>query len=149
MKMSPQYLKAQLNMAPGKITKDGFLGDDLRPLSDIIQKDEEVLESLGMDIDLLAAQMRELMRRGVEGLGEPITVDGKWLVKVDEARGRIPCPFEDELLRKRTLQVKNLNNQAEVIYSDVSIHLLEKHHFLQGWGSTFRLEPEMLKKVFE
>lgn len=147
MKMTPEQIKAQENMKPGKITADGFLGDDDRNIVDIIQEDEASFARLGLDFKEVAEFMRKLVKEGLKGLGESI-VHGKWEIKIDEARGFLPCPYQDGVFRKRVATVKNLKNNEQIIFSDLSIHLLEKHHFLQGRGSKFRLEPEKIKKAF-
>ncbi|MCS7174790.1 hypothetical protein [Pseudothermotoga sp.] len=147
MKMTPQQIKAQENMKPGKITADGFLGDDDRNIVDIIQEDETNFARLGIDFNEVAELMRKLMKEGLKGLGEPIVYE-KWEIRVDEARGFLPCPYQDGIFRKRVATVRNLRNDEQIIFSDLSIHLLEKHHFLQGKGSKFRIEPEKIKKVF-
>ncbi len=146
MKMTPKYIKAQENMKPGKITADGFLGSDDRNIVDIIEADEEEFEFLGLDFVEVAKMMRKLLKEGLKGLGEAIKYDN-WEIRVDEARGFLPCPFQDGIFRKRVAIVKNLNNNEEIIYSELSIHLLAAHHFLQGKGSKFRLEPIKIKKV--
>lgn len=146
MKMTPKYIKAQENMKPGKITANGFLGDDDRNIIDIIQNDEEEFQFLGLDFVEVAKLMRKLMREGLKGLGESIRFE-KWEIRVDEARGFLPCPFQDGIFRKRVAVVKNLNNNKEIMYSELSLHLLAAHYFLQGKGSKFRLEPVNIKNV--
>jgi len=146
MKMTPKFIRAQENMKPGKITADGFLGSDDRNIVDIIAADEEEFDYLGLDFVQVAKLLRKLMREGLKGLGEPIRYD-KWEIRIDEARGFLPCPFQDGIFRKRVATVKNLNNGLEIIYSELSIHLLAAHHFLQGKGAKFRLEPTLIKSV--
>ncbi len=146
MKQSPKYKMAQENMKPGVITADGFLGDDDRNLVDIITEDEEEMALLGLDFVEVAKLMRKLTREGLKGLGELIKYEN-WEIRVDEARGFLPCPFKDGIFRKRTTVVKNLKNGKELVYSDLSIHLLAAHHFLQGKGAKFRLEPKEIKEV--
>ena len=149
MKMSPNMKKAQDNMAPGVITADGFLGDDTRSLQDIIVEDEERMRYYKLDIDDTVQVLKDLMEEGRNGLGEPITVDEKWLVQTTEARGHLACPFEDGIQRKITTVIKNLKNGTTIMVSALSLHLMQKHHFFEGKGSSFRLEPETLKKVLE
>jgi hypothetical protein len=149
MKMSPELKKAQENMVPGEITADGFMGDDRRPLVDIIEADEERFQSLGLGFDETSEKLARLLTEGRKGLGEPTTVDEDWLVKVDEARGFLPCPFEDGIFRKITATVTHKKSQLTISYSELSIHLLEAHHFLQGKGSPFRLESDKLKQVLD
>jgi len=151
MKMSPEFSKAQENMQPGVITSDGFMGDDTRPLVDIIEADEERFSQLGLDFEDVAARLRDLLERGRKGLGEPVTVDDRWIVTSSEARGHLASPFEDGIFRKVNARVERLESGKPsgdvLIYSDLSLHLLEKNHFLQGKGSSFRLDPEKIKSV--
>jgi hypothetical protein len=147
MKMTPQLRKAQENMAPGVISASGFLGSDTRPLGDIIEADERDMTGEGMSFEETARAMRDLMEQGRRGLGEPTTVRGTWLVRVDEARGMIASPFGGEPAQKVTVQVYRADRDVTVSYSALSIALLERHHFLQGRGSPYRLEPAMLKAV--
>ncbi len=151
MKMSPEFAKAQKNMEPGVITSDGFLGDDTRPIVDIIEADEERFAQLGMEFDTVAAKLRELLDKGRAGLGEPVTVEDRWIVTSSEARGHLASPFEDGIFRKVNARVERLENGKPsgdvLIYSDLSLHLMETNHFLQGKGASFRLDPEKIKKV--
>ena len=149
MKMSPNTRKAQENMAPGVITADGFLGDDKRPLQDIITEDEEHMRFHKLEFDDTVKILKDLMEEGRNGLGEPITIDGKWLVQTTEARGHLACPFEDGIQRKITTVITNQENNASIMVSALSLHLMQKHHFLEGKGSPFRIDPDLLKKVLE
>lgn len=151
MKMSPEYAKAQANMQPGVITSDGFLGDDGRPIVEIIAEDESKMEQLHVDFDEAVGRMRHLMEEGRKGLGEPVTVDGTWIVQVFEARGFLASPFEDGIYRKVNAQVTvardGKTTDRQILYSELSLHLMEKYHFLQGHGSSFRLDPHDIKNV--
>lgn len=151
MKMSPEYVRAQENMQPGVITSDGFLGNDTRPIVEIIAADEAEMEREGLDFDAIVERMRRLLEEGRKGLGEPVTVDGKWIVQVFEARGFLASPFQDGIFRKINAQVTPVGLEASsensVLYSDLSLHLIEKYHFFQGHGASFRLSPGQIKKV--
>jgi len=153
MKMSPEYTKAQENMQPGEITSDGFLGDDTRPIVDIIQADENEMSKLGVSFDDAVSRMRYLLREGRKGLEEPVTVGDRWIVRVSEARGFLPSPFEDGIFRKVNAEVEHAPEGKvtgdQLLYSELSLHLMEKYHFLQGKGSPFRIEPHAVKKVLE
>jgi len=142
--------KAEANLERGVLTPDGFLGQDSRPLLRILREDAVAFANLGLDWNAVAERLEDLLHRGAEGLGEPITV-GRYLVRVAETRGMLPCPWEDGLWRKRsaTVQVLDQGNPVgpEILFSDLSLHLLKEHHFLQGKGSPFRLEPSDLKAV--
>jgi hypothetical protein len=149
MKMSPQYKKAALQMQPGIITAEGFLGDDTRPLVDIIQADEEQASRLDMEWDHIAAHLKQLYTAGKTAQECTTEVLGKWNVKVDEARGLLPCPFKDGLFHKHTILVTHKPSGKQLLFSELSLHLLEKHHFLQGKGSSFRMDIPELKTVLD
>jgi len=145
MKMNIDERNAYEKMKAGVLTSTGFLGQDNRPLTDIIEADEELFKALELDFDQVADRLEALARKGAEGLGEPITVEDRYLIKSDEARGKLPCPFGDGLYHKNSVSVQR--DQDSIIYSDLSIHLLRIHHFCQGQGSPFRLDPVVLKRI--
>lgn len=153
MKMSPEYVKAQENMQPGVITSDGFLGDDTRNIVDIIEADEEEFDRLKLDFDEVTSKLRQMLEQGRKGLGEPVTVENTWIVTTTEARGHLASPFEDGIYRKVNALIEHApGGQPDgnsLLVSDLSLHLMEKNHFLQGRGASFRLEPDMIKKVLE
>jgi len=153
MKMTDELKKAQANMAAGVLTVEGFLGYDQRDLATIIQQDEEEFARLKLDWGVVATQMRDLLKKGSAGLGEPTTVTGTWLVRVDETRGTLPSPWNGEgIFHKVNCEVRRLNKEGKpegkiLLYNELSLHLFEKHHFLQGRGSHFRMEPADIKTV--
>lgn len=153
MKMTEELKKAQANMKAGVLTLEGFLGYDHRDLATIIQQDEEEMSRLNLSWEVVSAKMRELLVRGGEGLGEPITLDNLWLVHVDETRGTMPSPWTgDGIYHKVNCEVRRLNKEGKpegkiLLYNELSLHLFEKYHFLQGRGSHFRLEPADIKTV--
>jgi len=149
MKMTPALKKAQINMGPGIITAEGFLGDDRRDISEIISEDQGHFKREGLDWDEVAEKLEYLQNEGRRGLGEPVTVDGKWIVRTDEARGHLACPWEDGVSRKINTIVKNKANGQSLFYTQLTIHLLKEHQFLEGAGSTFRLEPHLIKQVLD
>ena len=56
-------------------------------------------------------------------------------------------PKEQPKAGKETSRVIVKETELEILISEVSLHLLTAHHFLQGKGSPFRLEPSVLKKL--
>jgi hypothetical protein len=154
MKQSPADKQAFERMAPGIITAAGFLGFDERSPDRIIAEDERAFEELGLDFNNVADRLEELAHKGEAGLGEPITV-GELLVQSGDARGMLPCPWEDGFFHKSAVSISPADTPLEacvegedmLIYSELSIHMLRAHHFCQGRGSPFRLEPTLLKQL--
>ncbi|NNM67085.1 MAG: hypothetical protein HKM06_03615 [Spirochaetales bacterium] len=152
MKMTEELKKAQANMLPGVLTAEGFFGHDQRSLADLIQHDEELMQKEKLDWLLVAQKLKELLVLAEDKQGEPVLVGNKLRVRsTDETRGTIPSPWEDGIFHKMNVELELLENGqptgTKVLYNELCIHLLEKHHFLQGQGSLFRLEPSVLAKI--
>ena len=153
MKMTEQHKKAQTNMQAGTLTASGFLGHDERPLIDIISADEAEMARLNLDWDEVSKRLRAILKAGIAGMGEGVSYEKRLLVRVDETRGRMPCPWEDGIFPKLTAQVQELDLKSNqgigpvIVFNELIIHLVQKHHFLQGKGSAYRIEPESFKKV--
>jgi len=149
MKQTPEMDRYQHNMRPGCITLKGMLGTDRRNLTDILTDDDAEVKRLGTTHAAIAARMQELRDAGVAGLGESISVQQTFHVRVDSVRGKLPCPFEDAVVQKTFVQVQNQALNETITYTDLHIHMIKEHGFYEGHGSGFRLPPADLVKVLE
>jgi len=149
MKNTQKEKDARERMKPGIITAQGFLGRDVRPLADIIQADEEAFRRLDLEFDAVADRLEAWKTAGSRGLGEPVTVEGRYLVRTGDARGVLPCPYGDGVFHKNSVDIKDEKRGGTLVYSDLSVHLLRAHHFCQGQGCPFRLDPENLAGVMK
>lgn len=149
MKQTPEMDRYQHNMRPGCITLRGMLGSDRRNLSDIITDDNAEVKRLGTTHEAIAARMQDLRDAGVAGLGEAITVQEHFEVRVDSVRGKLPCPFEDGIVQKVFVQVKNKAIDKTITYTDLHIHMIKEHGFYEGHESGFRLPPKDLVEMLE
>jgi hypothetical protein len=149
MKQTVEMDKYQHNMRPGCITLKGMLGADSRHLVDILIDDAGEVQRLGTTHEAIAARMQALRDAGVEGLGESISVDNRYEIRVDSVRGVLPCPFEDGVVQKTFIQVRNLALKREITYTDLHIHMIKAHGFYEGRGSSFRLVPRDLVEILD
>ncbi len=150
MKQSPELDAVQQQMRPGIITRDGFLGMDTRNLGEILEADDAVVMRMGLTHGDIARRMRELRAAGVAGLGLTVSVPPHFDVTVEGVRGKLPCPFGHDGLHEKTNTVaRNTLLGEEVVFSDLSIHLIETHGFYEGRGALFRLDPAVLVRVIE
>ena len=115
MKMTPEMTEAQERMAPGVITAQGFLGHDTRNVAEIIAEDERYFALREIPIERLVERMRELQEAGSAGLGETISVEPYWEVRVNEARGVLPCPFSDGVYGKINTIVIDRQSKEEIV----------------------------------
>jgi hypothetical protein len=135
------------NLMPGKISAEGFLGSDQRNPEQIIAADSRKVSELGISHQALACRMQLLTDAAVEGLGQPLFVDGLQ-VTVVEARGLIPCPFQDHYSAcKRITYVLDPHTGRTAHWSDLNIHLIAQHGFYEGEGSYFRIDPSALLDI--
>jgi len=142
MKPLPQEEKLRLNFEAGKISKDGFLGDDPRHVHDIIQADRLTLSRLGVDQEKIADRLQYFIEEGKNGLESTVDL-GDYAVQVRWQRGMIPCPFgERGLHHKLIATVVNKKQGKRVRFSQLNVHMIREHGFFEGRGSIFRLEPE-------
>ena len=149
MKQTPEMDHYQHNMRPGCITLKGMLGNDRRNLTDILTDDDAEVKRLGTTHEAIADRMQELRDAGVAGLGESISVQGHFDIRVDSVRGKLPCPFEDAVVQKTFVQVQNKTLHETITYTDLHIHMIKEHGFYEGHGSGFRLPPAELVKVLD
>ncbi len=148
MKQTPEFDKIQQQMRKGVITLDGFLGDDSRNLVDIIAGDAITVSRLHTSCKAIAERMEHFKELGLSGLGEFISVDDEFDVKVDSVRGLLPSPFGGKgMYGKINTTVVNKRTGKSVVYTDLHIHFIGDHGFFEGKGSVFRLEPEDLVAV--
>ena len=150
MKQTPEYDKIQEQMRKGVITLDGFLGTDERKLVDIIASDDTTVRQKKTTHQAIAERMKYLKSRGTKGLGEFITVDDSFEVKVDSVRGLLPSPVGGPgMYGKINTTVTNIRLGRTIVFTDLHIHFIEDHGFYEGHGSPFRLEPGDLIDILE
>ncbi|MBE0601690.1 MAG: hypothetical protein IH607_07865 [Firmicutes bacterium] len=145
MKQSPELERIQNNMMPGALSAHGFMGEDSRKLTDIIQSDLKTLAQLGITQEALADRMEEMTAKGLQGLGRPVTTDTRFEIAVEEYKGEIPCPFQDKAkANKRQTRVRRLDTGSTIRWTDLNIHMIRDHGFFEGHGSAYRLDPAEL-----
>ena len=119
-------------------------------LIDILQEDDAEVKRRNLTHERIAERMSEFREAGKRGLGEFISVPPHFEVRVDSVRGKLPCPFKHPgLLRKTNIIVRNLQNDREITYTDMHIHMIGEHGFYEGRGSNFRLEVKDLVEILE
>ncbi len=148
MKETPQELRVRKRMLPGAITLHGFIGNDKRSLSTIIAADEQELEKLGYTAEDIADRMQYFTDASFSTFDGSIIIDNCYKLETDVVRGKLPCPYaHGGLYRKAITKLTNLENNESVSWTSLNIHLIKDHHFFEGKGSLFRLEPTVLVKA--
>ena len=148
MKKSPKEAKLEEMLRSSKLVADGFMGSDLRGISEIIEADAAALARLKITSRQIAARMQEITDIAKAALGNWIAVDDKRTAKVEEAKGSLICPWGHlGKFAKRVTTVKLVESGQTVQWSDLSVHFIDEHGFFEGKGSAYRLDPENLVKM--
>ena len=148
-KQSPREQRILGRMAPGVLGREGFLGSDKRPLSEILAADQSTVEGLGVTHELLAGKLRAVLTAAVRALGKPVDVEGDLAVVHREAMGRIPCPWGGcGVFAKGEVELIDRRSGGTLRFTPLSVHMIASHGFYQGRGSRYRLEPEELCRLF-
>ena len=150
MKESPQDRKLDDILRSSRLVAGGFMGHDRRDVHEIIDADVGTLAGLGLSKEQLALRMRQITELAKPGLGTWIEIDRNLQAKVDEARGRLVCPWPHSgCFSKRITTVRVKETDACIRWSDLNAHLIGEHGFFGGRGSDFRVEPaEFVRLIF-
>jgi len=147
VKLTPQMQLAAERMAPGVITRDGLLGNDARALPEILDADNAAVLALGLTHAAIASRMAVFTQAAAAGLGETVTFENKYSVRLDEYPGPMACPFGGcGTQRKSVTFVRRLSDGAEMRWSALGQHMIASHGFYQGAGSAWRLAPATLAR---
>ncbi|OQA00761.1 MAG: hypothetical protein BWY69_01574 [Planctomycetes bacterium ADurb.Bin401] len=148
MKESPETQKLEKILRSTKISAFGFMGTDPRSLSEIISSDLTDIRELGITIAKIVSRMKEITAKAEPALGSSIKIDNKLDVRIDEAKGRIICPWPHPAsFPIRITYVENPQTGEKIQWTDLNIHLIEEHNFFEGKGSPYRIEPKELAKI--
>ena len=148
MKKSPQTRKLEHILRSSKLVAGGFLGDDSRSFTEVIEADASQVSRLGYTMEQIAARMQEITDTAKTGLGNWVTVDDKLQAVAEEAKGSLICPWPHPgRYVKRVTTVELYDSGVTIRWSDLNIHLIAEHGFFEGRSAAFRIEPEKLIKV--
>ena len=127
------------------IVADGFMGNDTRPLHEIVASDLAVLARVGVSHRELAGRMREISNIARAGLCTWVPINGSLEAMADDSRGLLVCPWPHRGRYNKTVTTVRRAGSDEIArWSELSTHLVEAHGFFQGKGSHFRIEPDLL-----
>ena len=150
MKESPQDKKLDEILRSSRLAAGGFMGDDQRSVFDVIDADARVLTELDVTKEQLVERMYYITNVAKSGLGTWVLIDENIEARVDEARGKVVCPWPHPgVFLKRITTVRAIETGESIHWSDLNVHLIGEHGFFEGKGSDFRIEPmELVKLIF-
>jgi hypothetical protein len=147
MKQSPKSDRLDKILRSSKIVADGFLGNDERPLQEIIDTDLAQVQKLGSTIEEVVGRMRYLTGAAKPMLGNPVEVEGL-IVSYEDFKGMIVCPWPHAgRFAKAITTVRCKGSDRCIRWTDLNVHMIAEHGFFEGKGSEFRIEPEALLRI--
>ncbi len=142
MKLTPEDKYLTNNLSASKFSGDGFLGNDTRPVDEIVATDLRQLEEIGRTIEELVALLTDAYDRTRSGLGDDVELYPGVLGRFYESMGRIPSPFPgDGVFEKGEAVITDRDSDQSIIITKLGLNLIEKYHFFQGTDSRYRIEP--------
>ncbi|HUS90259.1 MAG TPA: hypothetical protein VM695_00370 [Phycisphaerae bacterium] len=150
MKQTPEERRVLERMAPGVLCREGFLGEDPRPLQEILDTDGARVEALGATHEEIARHLREAYEDAAMGFGNEVPVAGGRLRAVwHEAMGFIPSPWGDGArFPKGEVELTDPRTARALRYTPLSVHMIARYGFYQGRGSRYRVEPDQVVAFF-
>lgn len=148
MKRTPQDDRIVANMQPGVLCSEGFLGSDSRDLAEIISTDDAMVRELGLTHEQLAGALGRACTAAMATYGTP-TIIGDHLQGIcGPAMGVIPCPWgHGKTCAKGEIELTDTRTGRVIVFTPLSVHLIEEHGFYQGKGSRYRIEPADAAKL--
>jgi hypothetical protein len=74
---------------------------------------------------------------------QEVKVDDRYRIKVRDDRGKIPSPWSDGLFGKGEVELHDLQTGKKLKWNELTLTLACKHGFFGGYGSEYRLDPEI------
>ncbi len=128
----------------------GFMGDDPRSVTEVIDTDAGEMSRLGVTARDVAARMEEITEKAAGALGTWVDVAPGCEAQVSDTRGSNPCPWRHRgRYFKRVTTVRRKGSSETLRWSDLNTHMIGVHGFFEGKGSMFRVEPaEVVRMLF-
>jgi hypothetical protein len=150
MKQSPDITKLDIILRSSVLVADGFMGNDHRSVTEVIDTDAGELFALDVTASQIADRMFEITKKAADGQGTWVEIDGNRRAMVDDTRGSLPCPWPHEGYYPKRVTTLTLVDSGKILrWADLNIHMIGAHGFFEGRGSLFRIEPaEAVKMLF-
>lgn len=89
MKESPQSKKLEEMLRSSKLSAGGFMGQDSRSVSELIDNDLAIITASGLTKEQVAARMREITNMAIPLLGNWTEIDRSCMPELMKPKGRL------------------------------------------------------------
>lgn len=148
MKRPPDIEALEEVLRSSKLASGGFLGEDSRPIEEIIEADAAEVKRLGADMAAIIRRMKDITLAAERGQGTVVQIDARLEARAIDVRGQIPCPWPHPgTFNKTVVEVLRTDTDEVIQWSALNIHMIESHGFFEGIGSPFRVDPASLISI--
>jgi hypothetical protein len=150
-------------MRPGNLSGEGFLGPT-ESLDEVLAEDDKTVKELGLTHEQIADRIGYFVKKygqlannasGEQGwdeydkvIGEGYEL-GKYRFKVEVWRGAQECPWKDGVGSNTDYVVTNTETGESIEFPGLIEHLIRAHHFYEGKGTSYRLDPAEAARILE
>jgi hypothetical protein len=142
-------------MRPLASSSVGFISWDDN-LIDVLNEDEKYLLEVSITHEQIADSIKGLVRKAdaIEGYSKEKLIGRKFKISGFSTNGFQECPFPlanevNCFEGRRDYIVTNLKTNEFFAFTDLGIHLCEKHGFYQGKSMPYRMDPAHIIKVLD
>ncbi len=164
--MSPAHIEEmERRMRPGQMSVAGFLGEREK-LKDIVNADISFLKELGITHQQIAHKLEALVGKAgtawirmyfekgntanLKSEKDGLRLEnGRFLVKRVYYPGCQECPWDDDQMNRDHYDITNTHANESINFSGLLPHLIADHHFFEGVGTRYRLDPAVAHRVLE
>ena len=164
----------RLRMYPEQYSAEGFIKQNTYPLK-IIQTDEQYLKSVNITHQQISDKLQTIISKygkiiqntrfdekfNLDNLDafkpKEILVENEYLVSSLCTMGAQECPFQNKKLDDKynghqygsnDFTINHKTTGKKLFFGDLLIHMVAKHHFFEGPGMKYRLEPKEVIDFF-
>jgi hypothetical protein len=156
----PNVEELEARMRPGAFSQLGFLGPHER-LGDVLTRDAETVRILGVTCEAIAERLKTLIEHALDSPRKRARVQQHFDVSLEQYKGFQICPWSSAPHQRQCdaglgVQFASLdwdisNRQAGLHMRGpgLAVHLIRDHHFFEGLGTPYRLDPAALVRLLE
>jgi hypothetical protein len=154
---APDIGELEKRMRPGAMSRAGFLGPH-ESLRAVMAADEAAMQQTGVTFEALATELEALIAGANAAPSRETTVGDAYRVRLQQFLGPQICPWSSDQRYPQCVgrgsiyasidwMIENLRTGQAMSGPGLIVHLMHDHHFCEGAGSSYRVDPVKLARL--